>query len=640
MDIGRSLGRQLKKLLLGRPLRSDQLNHEKLSVFWGLPIMASDAVSSVAYAIEEILLVLVPALAFAAFSRLLPVVLPILLLLGILIYSYAQIIKQYPSGGGAYIVTQENFGVKTSLLASSTLIIAYVLTVAVSVSSATQAVLSAFPRLEPFQLPLCLVGVAVLTLLNLRGVGEAAKVFGVPTYLFILLIVVLLGVGFVQLLSGGITPANDLPARRLAAEKGGEAFISLLGSSSLFLFLRAFSSGCSALTGVEAVSNAVPLFRDPSRRTAIRVLVLLGGIILLVFGGTAVLSAQLKLVPFAHAEASNYETLLSQLARRVFGGLGFPGDLLYYALQAFTALILLLAANTAYSGLPTLLAILGRDSYLPRHFAHRGAKLSFSNGILFIGLTASLVILLFGAETHRMIPIYAAGVFITFTLSQAGMLVFWFRRKGRGWAFKAALNAAGTLITVVGGATVLVMRFLDGAWLLLAVLPLLMMVMHAIRKRYSALDQEISPAEFHQIYRPSVSPSEQPMLVLLNRLTRPGVKLLNYANSLSRNVKVLSIMEDEESAQALRDRWDEWYLDVELTILIAPFRDIIPPLHDYVQQEENRLQKGQTLTVLLTKFVDRHWYSFLLHNQTAFFLDRELSGHRHVATILVPFIHK
>ncbi|MDR2753603.1 MAG: APC family permease, partial [Oscillospiraceae bacterium] len=422
----RTIARKAKHILLGRPLRNDQMGHEKLSVLWGLPIMASDAVSSVAYAIEEVLLVLVPVLAAAAYFQSLLVVIPIFVLLGVLIFSYTQMIKKYPGGGGAYSVTQENISRGTSLLAASTLVVAYILTVTVSVSSASQALISAFPALDNFVLPICLGGIALLTLLNLRGVGESAKIFGVPTYLFVVMIVLLLGVGFVRLLTGGITPIvhGEAAVNPSKALEGA-------GAALLFLFLRAFSSGCSALTGVEAVSNAVPLFREPSRRTATRVLLLLGGIILLVFGGTAVLSSLLKPV-LLDPEAKGYETVLSQLGHRVFGGLGLPGDIFYYALQGFTVLILLLAANTAYSGLPQLLAILARDSYMPRQFAHRGAKLSFSNGILFIGLAAGALVVLFKADTHRMIPLYAAGVFITFTLSQIGMFVLWRRSHEKG----------------------------------------------------------------------------------------------------------------------------------------------------------------------------------------------------------------
>ncbi|MDR0490362.1 MAG: APC family permease, partial [Oscillospiraceae bacterium] len=373
---------RIRNVLLGRPLRNDQISGEKLSVFWGLPIMASDAVSSVAYAIEEILIVLAIVGAMA-FSSSLYVVIPILFLLGILVFVYSQIIKQHPNGGGVYLVTKENFGITISLLSSATLIIAYVLTVSVSVSSAAEALTSAAPELDQYRIPLCLAGVAILTLINLRGVGESAKIFGGPTYIFILLIIVMLAIGFIRLLTGDISPVEYNEAQTLHDASSG--LQNALGSLSLLLFLKAFSSGCSALTGVEAISNAVPLFKEPSKRTAIRVLMLLAVIILVVFGGTTLLNSIIHITPM-DTDAANYQTVLSLLARKVFGGTGVTGDVLYYALQGFTTLILLLAANTAYSGLPTLLSILAGDSYIPRQFAHRGAKLSFSNGIMFLWL--------------------------------------------------------------------------------------------------------------------------------------------------------------------------------------------------------------------------------------------------------------
>jgi amino acid transporter len=627
---------RIRNVLLGQPLRNDQMSSEKLSVFWGLPIMASDAVSSVAYAIEEILIVLA-IVGTLAFRSSLLVVLPILVLLGILVFVYSQIIKQHPNGGGVYLVTKENFGITLSLLSSATLIIAYVLTVAVSVSSAAEALTSAFPSLDQYRILICLVGVALLTLINLRGVGESAKIFGVPTYIFILLIVVMLATGFVRLITGGISPVQYDETQIIHDTSQG--IQNAVGSLSLLLFLKAFSSGCSALTGVEAISNAVPLFKDPSKRTAIRVLMLLGVIILVVFGGTTLLNSIVHIMPM-EAGAANYQTVLSLLARRVFGGTGITGDVLYYALQGFTTLILLLAANTAYSGLPTLLSILAGDSYIPRQFAHRGAKLSFSNGILFLWLAASLLVLLFHAETHRMIPLYAEGVFIVFTLSQAGMLIFFIRTKPANWIQKAAVNAVGMIITATGGVTAAIVRFADGVWILFVSIPVFMLVMHSIHKRYQELAGELDEKEFHRIYKPgSPKNGNQKMIVLMGRLTRSGVKLLNYANSLSNNVTVVSVVEEKKTEKDLRRLWKEWKIDVKLVVLHAPFREIVPPISEYISKLENDLAEGENITVLLTKVIDRRWYGPLLHNQSSLFIQRELDHHRDVVTIRVPYIH-
>ena len=627
---------RIRNILLGRPLRNDQISSEKLNVFWGLPIMASDAVSSVAYAIEEILIVMSVAGAMA-FQYSFFVVVPILLLLSILIFAYSQIIKQYPNGGGVYVVAKENFGIIPSLLSSSTLIIAYVLTVSVSVSSATEALISAFPSLDQYRIILCLAGVGLLTLLNLRGVGESAKIFGIPTYVFILLMLVMIVTGFLRLSTGAIAPAVYDPA--LIKQSAFHGISGAAATLSPLLFLVAFSSGCSALTGVEAVSNAVPLFKAPPKRSAIRVLMLLGTIIFFVFGGTALLNSIIHISPMS-VDTPEYQTVLSLLARTIFGGLGPAGESLYYALQGFTTLILLLAANTAYSGLPTLLSIMAKDSYIPRQFAHRGAKLSFSNGILFLWFAASLLVLFFRADTHLMIPLYAEGVFIVFTLSQAGMIVHFVRTKGPNWIIKTLINAAGMLITATGGITAAIVRFTDGVWILFLSIPLLMSLMHSIHKRYKEISVEISYDEFHRIYRPSTEKSGgQKMIVLLNRLTRSGVKLLNYANTLSRDVTVVSVVEDSQAESEISDLWEKWGIDVNLTVLQAPIRQIVPPITEYLSKIEENLPEGEIITVLLTKIVDRRWYGFALHNQTSFFIQQELSLHRGVATILVPYIY-
>lgn len=628
--------RDLRDVLLGRPLRSDQMSGEKLNVLWGLPLLASDAVSSVAYAIEEVLIV-IAIVGAMAFKASLLVVLPILGLLAILIFAYSQIINQYPNGGGVYVVTKENFGIRVSLLSSATLVIAYVLTVSVSVSSAAEALISAFPALDQYRILLCLAGVAILTLVNLRGVGESAKIFGVPTYIFIILIAIMLLTGFIRLLAGGIAPVPFDEAQALRG--ASEGIQNAVGSLTLLLFLKAFSSGCSALTGVEAVSNAVPLFRNPSKRTAVRVLILLGAIILFVFGGTTLLNSIVHILPM-NTGAENYQTVLSLLARKVFGGIGFAGDALYYALQGFTTLILLLAANTAYSGLPTLLSILAGDSYIPRQFAHRGAKLSFSNGIMFLWLAASLLVLLFGADTHRMIPLYAEGVFIVFTLSQAGMIIHYSRKKEKNRLMKIIVNLVGMVITATGGVTAAVVRFADGVWLLFVAIPALMLLMNAVHRRYQDLSQEIDEQMFRSIYKPSKPGSgNQRMVVLMRHLTRSSMKLLNYANSLSNNVTVVSVVEDDDAEKSLRSLWEAWNIDVKLIVLHAPFREIVPPISEYISQIEKELPKGEMITVLLTKIVDRRRFSFMLHNQSSLFIQRELCRHRYVVTVLVPYIH-
>ncbi|MCL2338029.1 MAG: APC family permease, partial [Firmicutes bacterium] len=446
--------KSVRDIVLGGALANDQLKGEKMSRIWGLPIMASDAVSSVAYAVEEILLALVPALGLLAVGYVGLVSVPIILLLLMLVFSYSQIINHYPGGGGAYVVSKENFGQQASLLAAACLMVDYVLTVAVSTSSSTAAIVAAFPPLGPYKVLISLTCISTITLINLRGVSDSSKVFGVPTYMFIVSAMILIITGFVRLFSGTLQPIDYSAAQIPQATVSG---------ITLLLFLRAFSSGCSALTGVEAVSDAVPNFRDPSTRTARHVLYMLGGIIIFVFGGTSFLASALKVVPLAGV------TVMSQMATAVFGQ-----NIMFYILQFTTALILLLAANTAYNGLPILLYILSKDRFVPSQFGQRGTKLSFSNGIMFIFIAAALLLLIFKANTHALIPFYAVGVLVSFTISQAGMFVRWVQLKESGWQYKSIINAVGTLVTFVGAIVVFLMKFVEGAWALLIIIPLIM----------------------------------------------------------------------------------------------------------------------------------------------------------------------
>jgi amino acid transporter len=366
-----------KNLLLGKPLKNSDIKHEKLSILWGLPIMASDAVSSVAYAGEEILLVLVPVIGMSSFKVAPFVVLPIILLLLILIISYSQIIDHYPNGGGAYNVSKENLGKYPSLLAAASLVVDYIMTVAVSISSATAAITSMFPELGEFSVLIALIFLAVITLGNLRGLRESSKIFGLPTYIFIVSMAIMIVTGFIKLATGMMQPLHYVAGNpHLVSQNLSSSMIAL----TLVLVLHAFSSGCTALTGVEAVSNAIPNFKEPSQKNAKSVLFLLGGIIVFIFGGTTLLEVNMRVLPL------NNVTVISQIASHVFGSGGFV--FMYYIIQIFTALILILAANTAYNGLPLLLYILAHDNYVPRQFAHRGTKLSFSNGIMFIFVAA------------------------------------------------------------------------------------------------------------------------------------------------------------------------------------------------------------------------------------------------------------
>ena len=489
-----------KNVILGKPLKNDEITHEKLTRLWGLPIMASDAVSSVAYAIEEILLILIPAIGLLAFRSLPFVVLPILFLLLLLVLSYSQIIDHYPRGGGAYAVAKENIGKTAALLSAATLTIDYIMTVAVSISSSTAALVSAFPSLHDYKVLISLICVSVITLINLRGIREASKVFGLPTYIFIISMAILIITGLFKLLTGTLTPIEY--AKPILPEETVQGI-------GLLILLKAFSSGCSAMSGVEAVSDAVPSFAEPSRRNAKHILYILGGIIVFIFGGTSIIAVNLQVAPMEG------HTVLSQISSAVFGH-----TFMYYVIQVFTSLILILAANTAYNGLPQLLYILAHDGYVPRQFSSRGTKLSFSNGILFIFIAASLLIIGFQSETHRLIPLYSVGVFVSFTIAQYGMFKKWIAIKEKNWQYKFWINGFGAIVTLVVSVIVFSMKFSDGAWILAIAIPTIMLGMYFINKHYTAIGKELRLEKFNPYYDKNAVTSTQ-CILLVHDINKP-----------------------------------------------------------------------------------------------------------------------
>lgn len=612
--------RKLKHILLGNALKSNDLEGEKLGPFWGVPIMASDAVSSVAYAIEEMLLVLVPILGLSAVNYLGFVTSPIILLFLVLAFSYSQIISCYPNGGGAYVVSAENIGKTASLVAASALMIGYIMTVAVSLSAATAALVSAFPGFSHYRLIFALLFLCIITLLNLRGMRESSKLFGIPTYAFILIMLALIVTGFVKLFTGNLPPVHDPEA--IKPVTGG------LGTVSLFLLLRAFSSGCSALTGVEVVSNAVPSFREPSQRNAKNVLFILVGIIIVIFGGSVILVTSLHIIPLEG------KTVISQMGSAIFGQ-----GIMFYVLQFATSLILLLAANTAYNGLPTLLAILADDGYVPRQFMHRGTRLSFSNGILFIFFLAALLLIVFRAETHHLIPLYAIGVFLSFTLSQTGMVLRWIRVKGKGYRYKMLINGLGALMTGTGTVIVFVTRFPQGSWMLAIVIPIIVYIMYRIKRHYEFVGRQLKVNDFMAHYHKSVSQDTNLCVVLVGGINRSVLKALNYANLITSNVVALHISTDEEQSELLQKRWVETGIDVPLEVVMSPYRELIEPVEDYISKKEENLKPGDMITIVMSRFMEESLFANILHNQTTYFIMQKLRRHRNVATVLVPYIY-
>lgn len=611
---------KLKKFFLGRTLRDADLNSEKFSVLWGLPIYSSDAISSVAYAGEEILLVLMPVLFLGSYKYFLLCVSAIVLLLCILVFSYRQTIDAYPQGGGAYAVTTENLGKIPGLVAGAALIIGYILTVATSVAAATAAIYSAVPAMASYRVLITLLIVCLLTWGNLRGMRESSVLFGTPTYLFVIVILVMIAVGLAKyFFAPGSVPTEPT-----------FSYTESLKGVSLFLVLRAFGSGCTALTGVEAVSNAVPTFRDPSTKHAKQVLGLLALIIFVVFLGVSVLTALYKITP----DPSGHITAIAQLAGRIFG----QGSAGFYIVQFFTVVILALAANTAFAGMPVLLALIAQDGYAPRKMTARGTKLSFSNGIVLLFAAACILIIIFNADTHLLLPLYATGVFLSFTLSQTGMLVRWHRLKTPGWRHKAFINGVGAAMSGTTCVIIAVSKFTAGAWMVLVALPVLVCVMLLISRHYKRVSADLSIDGQESKLILDEAPTVK-VIIPLGNLNRAFVKALNYAMSIrGADIELYHISSSGEDTQAFRARIAALKLPVTLVIETTEYRNYNELLLRHIDDELSRLEKHQMLTVVMSQIVLRHWWQRFLHNQTSEMLKRRLEHERNVSVIIIPYL--
>ncbi|GLC30734.1 APC family permease [Clostridium omnivorum] len=605
----------LKRLLIGKPLRNDALSGEKYSVAMGLPILSSDAISSVAYATEEILLVLYPVVGILAYNSMIGVSAAIVGLLVLLTFSYKQTIQNYPNGGGAYIVAKENLGLIPGISAGAALSVDYILTVAVSISAGTSAIISAFPSLERHRVLICLLILLLIMLGNLRGITESAKIFSIPPYAFILGMVTMILVGIVKFKVTGIVPPPP-----------SNAAIATQSSVTIILLLRAFSSGCSALTGVEAVSNAVPNFREPSTKHAQITLMLLAFIVLIVFGGISVLASIYKVAPVAG------KTVLSQIAMGVFGQ-GF----MYYYIQVTTAVILAMAANTAYSGFPMLISVISHEGYAPRQFALRGDRLSYSNGIIALSTVAAILIVVFKGETHLLIPLYAVGVFVSFTLSQTGMFMRWVRTKEPGWVHKAIINGMGALVTGVAVIIIGATKFTHGAWIVIVIIPTLVKAMLKVKDHYNAVAKQLRIEEDElatidldkELYRNRV-------IVPIASVNRASIRALRYAKTISDHVTAFNITINEEEKEKIEKKWAILNTDIPLVVRNSPYRKIVNPLIEFIESEEYDMKKGDMITVVIPNFTVRNMWHKLLHNHTRMFISGELLKHKHIAIATVP----
>ncbi len=605
---------QVKRVLIGHPLTTSSGIHERLTKVKALAVFSSDALSSVAYATEEILRVLLLA-GLGAMSLSLPIGGAIILLLFIVGISYRQTIKAYPNGGGSYIVAKDNLGETPALIAGGALLLDYILTVAVSISAAVAAMVSAVPEIHE-HLVLTGIGFIVLvTMLNLRGIRESGTIFAVPTYLFLAGMAVMLTIGFVRNALDGF-PVQE-PSR--------EAMIGT-GSVGIFLILRAFSSGCAALTGIEAISDGVPAFKSPEWKNARTTLTWMIGLLAVMFAGITWLAHQYGAVPLSQHE-SGYETVVSQIARTVFGSTNAA----YYFIQFATMAILVLAANTAYSDFPRLAYFMARDRYMPSQFTFRGDRLAFTTGILTLGLTSILVLSIFGGATERLIPLYALGVFTSFTLSQLGMVVRWQRRKEPGWRQGRIINAVGATATAIVAIVVGVTKFTTGAWIVVVLIPLLIMLFRMIHTHYADASKELAsltPIDSDDIQNVVVVP-----VASINAVTR---QTLAYARSISDNVSAIHISDEESEIEQTRALWHELNTDVPLVIIESPYRSLVGPLLTYLDELQDQAPSA-TLTVVLPEYVPRHWWEQILHNQTALRIKAALLFRPGTVVISVPY---
>jgi len=589
-----------RNLIVGSPLRTAEQVHQRLTKMKALAIFSSDALSSVAYATEEILLVLVAA-GTAAFHLAMPIAITITGLLVIVAISYYQTIHGYPSGGGAYIVAHENLGVWPGLVAAAALLIDYVLTVAVSVTAGILAIISAAPELLPWRVHLCLLAILLIVWGNMRGVRESGTMFAIPTYAFLFLFLGLILAGLTQLVTGTLSVASAA-----TPSAGGGGFTTL----TTLLVLRAFASGCAAMTGVEAISNGVPAFQKPEADNAGKTLVVMATLLGVMFLGITFLARALSIVPV------EYESVVSQIGRQVFG----TGPL-YLALQAATALILVLAANTAFADFPRLSSILARDGYTPRQLANLGDRLVFSNGIVALAVLAAVLVIIFGGHTHGLIPLYAVGVFLSFTLSQAGMVRHWLKTRERGWRTKAAINGLGAMATGVVLCVVVESKFTQGAWIIVLLIPALVMMFRSVHQHYIDMREQVSLYEGEIGHWLNFATAKSHKVVVpLSGLNRAALAALQFSRSLSDDVTAVVVDVDAAATERLRESWDAWGFDIPLVVLESPYRSVVRPLLAYLEETDQHEPERGMAIVILPEIVPAHWWQNLLHNQTTLML--------------------
>lgn len=606
----------LKRLLVGQPLANEQLAHERLGKRIALAVFSSDALSSVAYATEAILIALSAAGA-GAYAYATPIAIGIAVLLITVAFSYRQTIYAYPKGGGTYIVSRENLGQIPSLVAASALLIDYVLTVAVSMSAAVAAITSAVHGLEPYRIELAIMLIGLVTLANLRGVKESGKIFAIPTYTFVGSMFLLILVGLYNAVTGQAVPLSPPDQTHIPQE---------LQSVTFFLLLNAFARGCTALTGIEAIADGVPAFKKPEPRNAALTLVVMAAILCTMFMGITMLANVYQIIPDGSLEP---ETANSQLARAIFGA----GSPFYYLIQISTMAILVLASNTAFADFPRLAYFLASDRFLPRQFAQRGDRLVFSNGVLVLGIFAAALVIGFGAREQDLLPLYALGVFLSFTLSQFGMVRRWQKLQTPGWIRNATINGAGALVTGVVLLVIAFTRFAEGAWAVILLIPLMVLVLRSIHSHYAAVARQLSLADAPL----PTAVRRHTAVVLISGVHRGVIPALQYALSLAPdNVSAVYVDMEPEATAKLRQKWDQWGCGIPLVVLPSPYRSLLRPLLQYID-EVDRMYEDDVLTVIMPEFIPSRWWQHLLHNQTALLVRTALLFRRGRVVTSVPY---
>ena len=604
-----SLFARFKTLLVGEPLSSELIQHQRIPKWKALAVLSSDALSSVAYATEEVLIPLA-LFATAAMAWSLPIAVAVAVLLFILTMSYRQTIDAYPNGGGAYTVAKENLGTNAGLVAGAALLIDYILTVAVSVAAGVANIAAAFPELAAHKEAAGVFIIGLLMIFNLRGVRESASVFALPTYFFIFSFLILIGTAAWKFMMGEHTAVHPV-------------IHEVYPDIQILLLLRAFSSGCAALTGIEAISNGIPIFQEPTRRNAKTTMAWMAFILGGLFLAITILAHMYGIIPRAD------QTAISILAESVFGRDGF-----YYMIQVSTALILLLAANTAYADFPRLASLLARDGFMPRQLASLGDRLVFSNGVIGLSIAAGLLIIFFKGDTHMLIPLYAVGVFLSFTLSQTGMIMHHLKFKQQGWQKSLALNFIGALATFVVLGVIAVTKFSGGAWMVIILIPCFVMLFKNIRTHYVFTAKKLQSATREdQVVSPVL---KHTALVPVSGI-HPGVlDAARYALSISTDPRACYVEINRETSLKLQEQWKKAVPEIPLIVLPSPYRSVIQPVLDYIDELQREIE-DDVVTVIIPEFVTQRWYHKFLHNQTAILLYAALRGKKDIVVTSVRY---